>query len=220
MVLATAVSGSILAAVAFSWLCFHQPQAVPNLLSTWRNPGQRSAEFDPSGGLSYQMINLAPLLHRFVDNSAVVDRIVLLFAGIGLLGWLVLIRRVREESSELISLSVLASYSLLVVYHRFYDIIILMPCLAWALKNIRGPFRSASRWVLVALSPFLIPGGVLLQTVADRGLLPKAVVEGFWWRTFLVPHQIWALLVLFFVLLVALSRKTKQGQRLEADARS
>jgi hypothetical protein len=220
MVVATAVSGSILGAVAFSRLYLHQPQAIHNLLLTWINPGPRVAELDPAGALSYQMIHLAPLLHRFIENSAVVDRIVLLFAGIGLLGWLVLIRRVREESSELISLSVLATYSLLVVYHRFYDVIILMPCLAWSLKNISGPLRSVSRWVLVALAPFLVSGAAFLQVVAERGFLPKALVEGFWWRTFLLPHQIWALLVLFCVLLVALSRQTKQGPRLEADGRS
>jgi hypothetical protein len=74
---------------------------------------------------------------------------------------------------------------------------------AWAVMGRRLPRKAA--WSSLGLAAlFLTPGGVLISRVAERAHLSAAFVNSWWWRSFIVGHQVWALLLLATVLLIAM----------------
>jgi hypothetical protein len=120
-----------------------------------------------------------------------------------------LILRIRMPD-DLLSLSVLTILSLLPVYHRFYDASLLVLPLAWSFSG-RFPEQKTIRWIYWSLLlPFFIPGAAFLERSAGRGRIPHVVVQSWWWRYVVMPHEIWALLLLALVLLYGMKLQMDQ----------
>jgi hypothetical protein len=100
------------------------------------------ADGDPTrrNAIRHHIVNLHLPLHNFTDNREVVKMLVVGILAVLSLGYLAVdLRRGRERgegNNELLSLSMVSVVSLLIVYHRFYDAVLLLFPLALAVKGI------------------------------------------------------------------------------------
>ena len=104
-----------------------------------------------------------------------------------------------RQTDALAALSAIAALSLMVTYHRGYDAVVLMPAVAWCVRELATARRSGlprrAVWVtVVLLLPLATPGGTLMVTVADRQWLPDALTNTWAWNAVLVPFQSWSVL--------------------------
>jgi len=153
---------------------------------------------DPTGANRnrHNLINLHWPLYTIFERAWVVNAIVLLFAGSLLLIYLFTRWRKPANPPELLSISALAGLSLAVIYHRFYDAVLLLLPLAWSLAAWQGRLKATARCSFWLILPFLIPGAVLLQESARAGRWPATWSDAWWWNTLLLPHQVWAVALL------------------------
>ena len=105
--------------------------------------------------------------------------------------------------NELLQLSTLGVLSLLPVYHRFYDAFLLIFPLAWGVTAISGQVKKLAKTTLLLLLVFLVPGGSALEQLQQTTRLGR-LQHSWWWVQFVMPHQIWVLLLLSLVLLLAM----------------
>lgn len=147
--------------------------------------------------LRYHLINLHYFLHGFIADLATVKYVVYGVCGTLCLTYFFVDRVRPEDRSELVSLSFVAAISMLVVYHRMYDAVVLMLPLAWVAREIAG--RRITVQVLVAgacLGVFLLPGASLLTSLIVSGKIPASIAEAGWFTRFVMPQAPIALLVL------------------------
>jgi hypothetical protein len=152
----------------------------------------------------HQLINLQYPLSSLLAHEAVVHAVTWVIGG-GLVVMAYRVgRRTHSIDGELIALSLLAVASLLVVYHRFYDAVLLVLPGILLIRQWSEGARAAVYWVMAAaLAVFLVPGAVMLQQLAARGWIPAALAESFFWRMVILPHQVWALCVLGVCLVIS-----------------
>ncbi len=182
---------------------------VPWLASYFENthrifaPGSL-ADFTRPAAIRFNMINAQVLFYSLLRNTSAAN-LLARFLGVGLLAcWLWFCWR-RRTPSELLQISAIAIISLISVYHRFYDAALLIWPLAWSLLS--GIRRSTTLLILATVAPFLVPGPTLLSDLALRGRIPASIVNGWWWDTIVLPHEIWALILLAVLLLYCMGRE-------------
>jgi hypothetical protein len=160
-----------------------------------------------------QMINLSVMLQSLV-HSPLLPRVLAMCVTAVLLALYVrafprieqrLITRARGRSVDLLPLATLTAMSLLPVYHRIYDALVLCLAFAWALSELDGPRRRFAVAALFALSIFLVPFNVL-NSVLYRAPQLTPLSHRWWWQVFLVPHYAWAALLACVLLLRAMWR--------------
>ncbi len=117
--------------------------------------------------------------------------------------WLWGRRRTSGQAAGVLELSILAATILLPFYHRFYDAVLLLLPLSWAIGNFRGELRRYARVALLLMTPFLLPGATVLNQLAGTATSFKNISRFWWWNLFVVPHEIWAVLLLSVVLIAA-----------------
>ena len=154
----------------------------------------------------HQMLNLHYPLHNFTDDRSLVQLLVYAIVGaLSLAYFLTDLRRGRNKAegrAELISLSMTSVISLLVVYHRFYDAVLLVLPLALAVQLIAQRTQRAAGWTLLALcAVFFVPGSVVLSAAALKGWAPPALTGSWLWENILLPHETWALLAMAILLI-------------------
>jgi hypothetical protein len=121
----------------------------------------------------------------------------------GLLAW----RRLRDKGGcELLALALLGVAGLMPIYHVFYDAVILVLPLAWAVRSLAGGLRPYALTAIALILPFLVSGAAALTRLAADGRLPAGWADAWWWRTLVLPHQPYLLAVLAVVLVAALFR--------------
>jgi len=159
-------------------------------------------DFTPANPIWFHMMNLQVALFPLLPRAAANILAVTVGLGFAVL-WLLCALKRGRDSDHLLTLSALAVISLLPVYHRFYDAALLMFPMAWAVMGSRLPRKAA--WSTLGLATlFFTPGGVLISKVAERTHLSAAFLNNWWWRSFIVAHQVWALFLLAIVLLIAM----------------
>jgi hypothetical protein len=156
----------------------------------------------------HHMLNLHYLLHNFTDDRELVRWLVYAIVGAMSLAYFIVdLRRGREKGEgrgELVSISMTAIVSLLVVYHRFYDAVLLVFPAALSVRLIaERAERGLGAALLVLCAVFFAPGAVVLATAAAKGWVPASVNQGWLWQDVLLPHEVWALLAMG-VLLIAI----------------
>jgi hypothetical protein len=162
------------------------------------------ANFTPVNPMRFGLLNLQVILYSMVDSVGVANRLAELIGVVFLSAWLLIVLRRRSRQDDFLDLSAIAVMSLLPVYHRFYDAVLLVLPLCWVVAS----YRKARLPAILALSlmvPFLIPGGTILQTMQNNGRIPSTLSERWWWDTIVMPHEIWALLFLGLVLLYGMA---------------
>jgi hypothetical protein len=164
------------------------------------------ANFTPVNPLRFGLLNLQVILYSMVGSVGLANRLAEMIGGIVLAVWLVVVwsRSSRHDELELLDLSAIAVISLLPVYHRFYDAVLLVLPLCWAFASWRKA-RLPRILTLLLMVPFLIPGGTILQTMQTNGRIPSTLAERWWWDTIVMPHEIWALFLLSLLLLYAMA---------------
>jgi hypothetical protein len=168
----------------------------------------RTVDFTDADPIRFTMINLQVLFYA-LGGSAVIARLGALVAGVSLLAAWVWFS-FKSKSPELLTLAALVMISVLPSYHRNYDAVVLIFPLCWMLSESEVRSRSLSKWTSLLLLPFLLPGPSLLQRLAAEGKIPFAITNGWWWNTVVMPHQIWALLLLCILLLWAMAGANQQ----------
>jgi Glycosyltransferase family 87 len=156
-------------------------------------------DFSTANPLSFQLVNLQAALFPILQNRRLTDVSTALIFAILLAGWLLLASRDRHLG--LLDLAILASLSLIPVYHRFTDAGLLLVAVVWALTELQGDLRRFAVACLLLASPFLVPGASLLHEFAGRYETFQNVSHGRFWESFLLPHEAWLILALCVLLL-------------------
>lgn len=164
-------------------------------------------DFTERNPTRFGLINLQVLAYSLVKQVGAANLIAEAVTAALCMVWLYLLWRGRGSGNGLLEVSAIAVLSLLPVYHRMYDATLLVLPLGWSLSG-RG--RSGDRrfqWAaLILLLVFLVPGGSMLQKFEVDGRIPSSVLLSWWWNMLVMPHQVWALLLLSGVLLCAMGR--------------
>ncbi|HEX7010136.1 MAG TPA: glycosyltransferase family 87 protein [Phycisphaeraceae bacterium] len=161
----------------------------------------------PLNPFRFQLINLHVPLRAMIDEPGLVSAAVLAMVLLILLAACVLAWRSRSRDQDLIALSLLALASLMGAYHRYYDAVLLLLPLVWALRRLeqRSLRNQPAAWVtLAAVTILAVPGAVMLDLAGRRGLIPPQISQSSWWQMLILPHQSWALLIAALALLGAM----------------
>jgi hypothetical protein len=158
------------------------------------------ANFTPINPLRFGLTNLQVVLYPVAGP----DFANILAASLGiilLILWAFGMHRIRHQDNlELLGLSAIVVVSLLPIYHRFYDAALLVLPLCWLFVSFRTSRILAVLSILLML-PFLVPGGTILQTLQTGGSIPDTLANRWWWQMFVMPHEVWTLLLLAILLL-------------------
>ena len=174
----------------------------------------QTVDFTENDPIRFTLINLQVLFFSLSGNASLARYTALCGGGLLFTTWLYLNLRSRWNSTELLAVGSLLVLSLLPAYHRNYDATLLMFPLAWALGRLDERMKSIKRWILVLMIPFAIPGPALLQRWMDAERIPAGVAQSWWWNSFVMPHEIWALIAISALLLRALSIDQGRASRL------
>jgi len=161
------------------------------------------ADFTRADAVRFNLVNAQVLFYNLLKEASAANLLAEVLGAALLASWLWLCWR-RRDSSGLLDISAIAVVSLIPVYHRFYDAALLIFPLAWSL--LLGIRRSTSVLILVAIVPFFAPGPTLLSQLARAGRIPPGITHGWWWDAIVLPHQMWSLIFLAFLLLYCMSR--------------
>jgi type IV secretory pathway VirB2 component (pilin) len=215
VVTASATVVAILAATAVFQLTMHHTPWIDNYRYDNRILfGSGSlGDFTETNPLRFGLVNLQVLLYTFVPDRAAANVMALVMAGVLGLLWLLLLWRSagNKDGDEMLDLSALAVLSLLPVYHRLYDASLLIFPLAWSLRTLPGPRKELAKGTLLLILVFLVPGGSALEQLQRTSHLVP-LQHSWWWTHIVMPHQVWALLFLSVLLLVAIGTSPQWGR--------
>jgi hypothetical protein len=202
------IAAATLAAILLASILPLLARGVP-WLTSWRNnlaAFRAGGAGDPSSANPHrhQLVNLQYPITALTGNTLLAE--ILTFAIVALLAMIFFLPPAKRMRSTplLLSLSMVAVLTLMLVNHRFYDAVLLLIPLAWAINAAALRPRDALPWcVLALLVPFFLNAATALHWFADAGRLPGWLIEGWWWERLLLPHQGWAILGIAIVLLIA-----------------
>ena len=153
------------------------------------------------------LLNLQYPLHTFLSDELIINIIVIIF----MLIYLILFFMYRCERSDnyqnLLEISFLAVISLFPFYHRNYEAAILVFPLSYGILMTSLKSDKFGKIILLTMCPFMIPGPALLLELDKQGYIPSALAKSLLWQTIIIPHQVWLLFILSFLLIFIMSRK-------------
>jgi len=167
-------------------------------------------DFRPLNPTRFGMLNLQLVLDPLVGTAGFANVLAIALGALLFAVWAWFVSRPGSQAN-LLELSALAVISLLPVYHRFHDAVLLVVPLCWYLANLRWLSRVSARLAALLFVPFLLPGGSLLETLRDSGRIPSSIATSWLWNEFVMPHAVWSLLFLAVFLLWEMGRQRAQG---------
>jgi len=167
----------------------------------------------------YSLVNLQYLLGSLGLDRTWADVVTFAVVGAAGLTLLGLVRGTRPRQ-EMLTLAVIATLSLLVTYHRYYDAVLLALPIAWAVSAWQTGQRRVAAFALVLCVDFILPVQTALHEFGQRGVVPSAFTEGPVWQSILMTQHVWALVLLVVVLLLAAATvdRDEPGAAIEAAA--
>lgn len=163
----------------------------------------------------FSLINLQVPFFSLTQNTYSANLWAFVVTGVLVCGWVFYVLK-RKGNLELLSLATIGTIALLPVYHRFYDAGFLVIPVCWSIAEIKGPSKAIARWALALMIPFLLPGSALLEKLALRSSVPSSLTSSRLWESIVMPHEIWILVLLSFVLLLAMRVESKYvGEKLK-----
>ena len=163
-------------------------------------------DFTEKDPLRFGLVNFQVAAYTILQNRDYAIVAAFAVAAIAGLIWLFLFFWRASHHDALLEMSTLAVLSLIPVYHRFYDAALLIFPLAWSITALTAPngrLRTLARAVLaVIILVFLVPGGTILTQFQQAGHF-AAVQNYWWWKTIILPHESWSILLLGLLLLGA-----------------
>ncbi len=171
----------------------------------------------------HHMLNLHYPLGTLVHDPALVKPLVVaLLAAISLAYFLFDLRRGgakgerRAWPGETLSAAMCAAITLSIVYHRFYDGVLMLFVVALAVLWWSRPVMPSARLlVTLIVAGFCIQWSIPLAAIAGKNALPQSITRGPFWIGVALPAQAWLLpvLALLFVALRARSASAAPDQR-------
>ena len=156
----------------------------------------------------YSLISLEYPLHSLFAHASWVSLIsaAVIAALAAAFAWIV---RVRDILPDLLSFGIVAVLGLLATYHRYYDAVLLVLPIAWAISTL-----GTSRWregtlALVLCADFLLPAQTALNELQQRGFIPDWLADSLVWESVLMAQHAWALVLLAILLLRAAVRTAR-----------
>ena len=160
----------------------------------------------------YALVNLQFALSSILDNPFAVQAITIAVVGAGALAF-VWLTRGGKPGDELLSLSVVAVLGLMVTYHRYYDAVVLVLPIAWAIGVLDTERRSYGIGVLALCATYLVPIQTALIAAENGGWIAPSIADSFVWDAVLLPLHAWVLAILSAVLMAAAARqRSGRGQ--------
>ena len=167
------------------------------------------SDFTERNPMRFSLINLQVLLYAGLHRVFAANLLALAVSA-ALFGiWVVLVMR-TDSLDALLPVSAIVVLSLLPVYHRFYDAVLLIFPIAWSLRDFSLSKKHFARGTFLLTVPFLIPGGSILEQLELRGQIPGAIRWSWYWIRIAMPHQIWLLLLLSVLLLWRMAAGSKR----------
>lgn len=150
---------------------------------------------DPSAANAnqHQLVNLASLLHSFLDSRVAVKVIVWACVAATIAWSWASVRKVHDRESKVLFAGVLSLVTLLMAYHRYYDAVLLAIPFAWCLGRLSTPSRGWAQAALVLMVPLSVSGVAALNAWAGRGWIPPSLSDQWWWDGLVMTHQVWLL---------------------------
>lgn len=177
-------------------------------------------DFTEKDPLRFGLVNFQVAAYTILQNRDHAMVAAFAVAAVAGLIWLLLFFRSGNEHNALLELSTLALLSLIPVYHRFYDAALLIFPLAWSLTALtaqNGRVRVLARSILaVIILVFLVPGGTILEQFQQAGHF-TAVRNYWWWKTLVLPHESWGILLLGLLLLRSMQIQASRRATAMAD---
>lgn len=168
-------------------------------------------DFTVANPSRFTLINLQVPFFSMTGSSKSANLLAFAIVAVLVSVWIYWVFRTEQRAPELLSLGAISALALLPVYHRFYDAALLVVPLCWCVDNFIGPSKRIARVSLLCMAPFFVPGAAFLEQLAAIGRVPASVVQSFAWDGLLMPHETWALLMLFVVLLYGMSVDQKSA---------
>jgi hypothetical protein len=125
-------------------------------------------------------------------------------AAVTLLAW------TDDSEPSWIAISGIAILSLLAVYHRYYDAVLLAIPVAWGLSVFGSAASRVGLAVIVLAADFLLPFQTGLNAMAKSGLLPTWLTSSPLWTPVALSQHVWALVAIACVLLYAAMRERQR----------
>ncbi len=164
-----------------------------------------------------EFVNLQYPLSTFIDNRLLVEALTWGTTLVLVVPALRSLVRCPTDITLLHCVSLLAVLDLLFFYHRSYDAVVLVFPMAWALSPIVP--RSQSWPVLLTLALFSVPLDGVLLALDKLSFIPAWLSSGPVWRSFVLPCQAWALLIIASWLAYCLARSEAKASRGHYDTR-
>jgi len=155
------------------------------------------ADFTRTDPVGFNLVNGQLFFSNLLHSAEAANLLSWLLCFTLALCWIYLAR--RRGSSEILLISTISILTLIPIYHRFYDAVLLIWPLAWSMFLVRN--RRIQAATLIMIAPFLVPGAVFLATVTGAGQIPAAVSSHWWWTTLILSHESWDLILISVVLL-------------------
>jgi hypothetical protein len=191
------------------WLLSHGVSWVKPYLAMSNNflaPGL-GTDFTAANSRRFNLLNVQVILDTFFNDRSLSNLFGYLLV-VGMLSvWLFYFLKVRSREARLLAFGTLLTLSILPVYHRSYDTLLLIVPATWALGSFAPPLRKLVNTTRVLLALFLVPTGSMLVAMVAGNRIPQSISLRWWWNSLVMPHQNWLLLAISFCLLLAL-RKT------------
>lgn len=158
--------------------------------------------------LAFQLINLHYLVHAMTESVALVKMVVYAVCGGLCLAYFAVDLKgggaKGERSGEMLSIGFVSVISLLVVYHRVYDAVVLIPVIAWVASGGGSSRSRGLAWIVAGLLlAFAGPWAGALHTLAETGRIPERIAKAWWFNAVVLRHAPLALLGIAGALLAA-----------------
>jgi hypothetical protein len=175
------------------------------------NAGDAAASHDVTVNSSrHQLLNLQWVFNTFIQQTWLVNLIVVLAVGILAASYVALHRGWKPGINDVLSLGTLIVIGLLPLYHRSYDAMLLVIPLSWAVASLEGSQRLIAWLLILLMVPFLVPGPVMLQQLIAKGRLPASLNDEFWWSAIVLAHEVWTVVLMSLLLVYALAKTVRQ----------
>ena len=170
-------------------------------------------DFTSANPIRFTLINLQVPFFSITGRSSWANLLAVSTGTVLMLCCFYWVMRNRLDGSELLPLGTIAVIGLMPVYHRFYDASLLVVPLCWCVAEGIERSRRTVLFVLLLMTPFLIPGTVVLQELDMQKRIPAAVTNSWWWNCIVMPHETWVLLLLSLVLLGEMMRSSTRASQ-------
>ena len=205
----------VLTVLFWVWMLRHNASWVQSYLAMTHNflrPGLNT-DFTIANSRRFNLLNVQVILSTFVHDRNLSNRLGMMLV-LGMLAiWLFYFTKVRTQEERLLAFGTLLVLSILPVYHRVYDTLLLLVPAVWVLGNFAPPWRKWVGSLRVLLACFLLPSGSVLVAAVEENRIPQSISRAWWWNSLVMPHQIWLLLAISVGLLLCLRKLVLSKQQ-------